>query len=245
MMPPGRRQIPPESPTGGDMTDDQTTATAPTASLRELLFADLPAAEVEARFGPPADRPAGADPNPLLAVAAAVRAADGPAAEAALAALPADAETRLRLQAWAMARSLGVQPRPAVARQVLGVVVDAGFDAGTDSIAGYFDGSARYLNQGGGGVFHEASAIADVNDAIAALLVAGQAVADATGPLDGPRPPAPGEGGVAIWLLTPAGIHLGMGPFDALTADPLGGPVIRAAIRLMGILVDRSEPAGA
>jgi hypothetical protein len=65
------------------------------------------------------------------------------------------------------------------------------------------------------------------------LIQAGQEVAERSGPLDGPRPPAPPAGGASIWLLTDGGIHLGSGPFGALAADPLGGPVIAAATELM------------
>ena len=117
--------------------------------------------------------------------------------------------------------------------------MDVGFDAGIDTLAGYEDGTARYLNQGGGGIVWE-TADETIGASIQGLLQAGQAVAERSGPLDGPRPAAPPSGGASIWLLTDGGIHLGSGPFGALAADPIGGPVIAAATELMRLLIERS-----
>ena len=117
--------------------------------------------------------------------------------------------------------------------------MDVGFDAGIDTLAGYEDGTARYLNQGGGGIVWE-TADESIGASIKGLLQAGQAVAERSGPLDGPRPAAPPSGGATIWLLTDGGIHLGSGLFGALAADPLGGPVIAAATELMRLLIERS-----
>ncbi len=145
-----------------------------------------------------------------------------------------------------------------------GSFVDVGFDAGTDTLAAYEDGTARYLNQAGGGIVWE-TADETIGASIEALIQAGQAVAERSGALDGPRPPAPPAGGASIWLLTDGGIHLGSGPFGALaqspcpsrradplvpssrtvsrSADPLGGPVIAAATELMRLLIERSATA--
>jgi hypothetical protein len=84
---------------------------------------------------------------------------------------------------------------------------------------------------------------AEVGEAIRGLLAAGQAVADGTGVLEGTRPPAPGAGGAAIWVLTDAGVHLGVGPAGPLQSDRLGGPLIAAAVRLMQLLMGRSQAA--
>jgi hypothetical protein len=217
----------------------------PLGPIRELLFADLDVAGVRRVFGGAApvdiDAP---DPAPaLLGLADAVEAADRDTAEQCLRVLiGAGAESRVRLQAWSLARAAGVAPR-ADARRVRGVIVEMGLDQGVDSVAAYEDGSARYLNQGGGGVFWEATEPegGEIRSAIGRLLEAAQAVADVTGPLESRRPGPPQEGAAAIWLLTDAGIHLGTGPADALTQDQLGGPVIAAAVGLMSALIDRSR----
>jgi len=117
-----------------------------------------------------------------------------------------------------------------------------GLEDGVDTIAACEDGSARYLNQAGGGIFWDVGQAdgGDVRSAIAALLEAGQRVVDATGPLDGARPDAPSNGVAEIWLLTDGGIHLGMGPADVIGRDGLGGPVLAAAFQLMTTLMERT-----
>ncbi len=200
-------------------------------ALRDQLFADLPPLGVIERFG--------GVPG-LLALAQAVVREDEPTALAAFDELREAPETRVRLQAWSLARRIGIEPAPEDARLARGVIVDVGLDSGTDTLAGFEDGSARYLNQAGGAVVWDAHD-EPIDEAVRALLAAGQAVADASGPLDGPRPPAPGPGGGAIWILTDAGTHLGMGPFGALSTDAIAGPVIAAAIELMRLLIERSQ----
>ena len=202
--------------------------------IRELLFADLPPLTAIETFATVAD---------LRDLAQAAAREDESGARRILARiLDAATESRVRLQAWSLARRVGIEPPPDDAHRVRGVIVDVGFDAGTDTLAGFEDGTARYLNQGGGGVVWETQD-ETVGAAIRALLAAGQSVADRSGPLDDPRPSAPPGGGASIWLLTDGGIHLGTGPFGALAADPLGGPVIAAATELMRLLIQRGAGA--
>ena len=159
----------------------------PHPELRELLFADLAPAEALVRF---------AEVEPLRALADAAGRGDAPAARRQLDALLAGpgVETRLRLQAWTLARAAGIAPPADDAHVARGVVVDMGLDEGTDTLAGYADGSARYFNQSGAAVVWDAPGDAAIGAAIRQLLAAGQAIVDATGPLDGPRPPVPGPG---------------------------------------------------
>jgi hypothetical protein len=202
--------------------------------IRELLFADLPPLTAIEMFAAAAD---------LRDLAQAAAREDEPGARELLSRIVEETtESRVRLQAWSLARRAGIEPPPDDARRVRGVVVDVAFDSGTDTLAGYEDGTARYLNQGGGGIVWE-TADETIGSSIQTLIQAGQSVAERSGPLDGPRPPAPPSGGASIWLLTDGGIHLGSGPFGALAADPLGGPVIAAATELMRLLIERSSTA--
>jgi hypothetical protein len=203
--------------------------------VRELLFADLPPLTVIETFA--------AVPALHDLAQAAVREDEAGARASLDRVLEGTTESRIRLQAWSLARRVGIEPPPEGAQHVRGVVVDVGFDAGTDTLAGFEDGTARYLNQGGGGIVWE-TPDETIGAAIQALIAAGQAVAERSGPLDGPRPPVPPPGGASIWLLTDGGIHLGTGPFGALASDTLGGPVIGAATELVRLLLERSQPAG-
>lgn len=207
------------------------------SSLRDLLFADLPAArarDVYARGGEAT--------RFVVELAAAAEAGDAPAALRAIVAAPSpDRETRLLLQAWHLARAAGVDPGSA-AVDALGVVVDMHTDDGLDTLAGFADGSARYLNHSGAGVVWEVPDD-EVGRRVGALLATAAEVVRVTGPLDGARPGPPGHGGAMISVLTPGGIHVGAGSVYALSRDSRGGPVIEAASSLLALLVERATAA--
>ncbi len=206
-------------------------ASNPHADLRELLFADLSAARAREVFGHVS--------APIVALADASEAHDASAAAVALAQLDAaNPETRVRLQAFALARAAGVAP-DADAKDVFGVVVDMGLAEGLDTLAAFADGSARYFNHSGAALVWDPPDMT-VGQLARALLDAAAAIAIMTGTLDGPRPAAPGSGQAMISVLTPGGIHFGVGPADALANDPWAGPVITAATELMAHLIERS-----
>ncbi len=118
--------------------------------LRELLFADLPAAQARSVFANAGD--AG---RTLVALADAAGRGDTASARAALASAPAwNTDTRLHLQAWSLARDAGVDAGDD-SKDVLGVVVDMGLEEGLDTLAGFADGSARYLNHSGSAIVWE------------------------------------------------------------------------------------------
>lgn len=212
---------------------------APLPGIRDLLFADLDSASALRVFG------LGPRPEPIAVMAAAVNRRDLPAARVALAdVLIRHPETRVWLQAWTLAREAGLPPSDSALRP-RGVVVEMGLDGGVDTVAGYDDGSARYLNHAGGGVFWDAqTADVAIIAAIDTLLAAGQVVADSTPLLAGPRPGPPPRGAAMVAVLTEGGVYLGTGSADGFAQDPLGGPVIAAAIKLMVALIDMSQKGG-
>ena len=206
----------------------------PPPDIRELLFADLPPLTVLEQFASAPD---------LHELAGAVAREDEVGAHTALErVLSRTTETRIHLQAWSLARRIGIEPPAIDGRQVRGVVIDVGLEGGLDTLAGYEDGTARYLNQAGGAIVWEARD-PSIDEAINALISAAQGVVERSGPLDGPRPAAPPPGYAAIWVLTDNGIHLGAGPFQTLAMDPLGGPVIRSGTDLMRQLIERQASA--
>lgn len=186
---------------------------------------------------------AGGEPAAELFEAARAAAASGraSAAEEALRLILAqpDLETRLYLQANHFLRDLGVPPDPAGVLPVLSVVVEVGVADGREVVAAYEDGTARYLNSGGGGVFWDRTDDS-LSEAIAALLAAGVAVVAHIGPWDGVRPGAPPEGYARVSMLTPRGLHFGEGPFQLLAGDPMAGPIVAAALHLMEALVAKA-----
>jgi hypothetical protein len=205
--------------------------------LRELLFADLAPAEVRAVFAK-----GGAATAYLLELADAAERRDTAAAKAALAKAPAaGAETRLHVQAWTLAREAGVDPGDD-AKDVLGVVVDMGLDDGLDTLAGFADGSARYLNHSGSGIVWEVPDMA-IGQLVRALLDEAAIIVTMGAPLEGPRLPPPPRGHTMLSVLTRGGIYVGAGPVQAISEDPRGGPVIQAATELLQTLVQRADQA--
>lgn len=151
-----------------------------------------------------------------------------------------DLESRHYLQAWHFLRESGESPSDAEAKRLYGVVVEVTLDEGLDIVAAYADHTARYFNYSGAAVVWERPD-ESLDQTIDSLLEAGKVVADKIGPWEEARPPAPPQGQVRISMLVPSGLHFGQGPFEALSRDPLGGPVIAAAMQLMQSLIARTE----
>jgi hypothetical protein len=144
-------------------------------------------------------------------------------------------ESRHYLQAWHFLRQHDQRPPPEIAKQVFGVVVEAGMPQGLDLLAAYADRSARYYNFSGAGVLWDRP-----NDSLAPLvdqlLAAGSEVAARIGPWEKARPPAPETGQVRLSFLTPSGLHFGQGPMEQFQRDPLAGLVLQAAMPLLQAL---------
>lgn len=148
--------------------------------------------------------------------------------------------SRHYLQAWHFLRQAGAEPTTVIAKQVLGVIVEVGLERGTDIVAAYADGTARYENQSGALIVWDAPG-GSLEPAIKQLLAAGQVVADQIGSWQDARPPAPRPGNIRINMLTPSGLHFGEADFGTLAADPLGGPVVKAALALMQQQIAETE----
>jgi len=205
--------------------------------LRELLFADLPAAQARSVFANAGD--AG---RTLVALADAADRHDPAAARAALTSAPGwNTDTRLHLQAWSLARDAGVEAGED-GRDVLGVVVDMGLVDGLDTLAGFDDGSARDLNHTGTAIVWEVPDMA-IGQLVRQLLDAAAIVVAMGGTLDGERLPPPARGHTMLSVLTRGGIYVGTGPIEAISEDPRGGPVIAAATELLQTLVQRADQA--
>ncbi|MBD2464209.1 hypothetical protein H6G89_24710 [Oscillatoria sp. FACHB-1407] len=153
-------------------------------------------------------------------------------------------ESRHYLQAWYFLRDLGVMPPPDLAKQVLGVVVEVDLGDGLDLLAAYADKSARYYNYAGGGVIWDAgngSTNPAIPEDIQRLLDIAGVVINYIGPWEGDRPGVPPRHYARINLLTPSGLHFGEGPFDVLSADELGGPMLSSATQLMLDLINTTK----
>jgi hypothetical protein len=64
-------------------------------------------------------------------------------------------ETRIQLWVWSALRELGEQPNANSGKEILGVVIEVPMRGVYDTLAGYQDGSARYLNFSGKAIFRD------------------------------------------------------------------------------------------
>ncbi len=152
-----------------------------------------------------------------------------------LAAIAADKslEARQRLLAY---RQLSAADTPAAGSpELLGVIVEVGLPGGLDVLAAFSDGSARYFNQAEKLLVWETST-AQSTQLVHQLFAESARVVNKIGKWDQKRRPFPKNGVVRMSFLVSDGLYFGEGPFELMQADPMGGPVIAAATRLMSFL---------
>ena len=137
-------------------------------------------------------------------------------------------ETRLQLWVWSALRELGEKPDPKFAFEVLGAIIEMPSGDGYDTLAAYVDGSARYLNFSGKGIFW------DVPDETIKRLC--QALVDSTIPASDRAKPRSSlslpKRGAQVTMLTRSGNFV-------ITSPPQG--VIDAGAALMMELINRAE----
>lgn len=152
-----------------------------------------------------------------------------------------EAEGRVRALAFNRLRQDGHDVPPHV---VLGVIVEVALDAGLDVLAAFRDGGVRYLNHASKVAVFEAPP-PDVAAAARALVDATQPLVEQIGPWTDDRvPPPTAAGAVRLTMLVSDGLYFGEGPYAALRADGLGGPVLARAETLLNAVVDATVDDG-
>jgi len=183
------------------------------------------------------------EPELLAAMAPAFAClAAAPLDEARVRALANDESMEGRVRMLAAARLLQ-EGRPPAEQALYGVIVEAPMDGGLDTLAAFSDGGVRYINQSEKiAIFEQAPA--SIQAKAEGLLRAAAPVAAAIGPWHKPRLPPPGPGGVRMSFLTPRGLCFGQGDMNQMSADPMGGPVLRAAIDLLVAVAAADDAPG-
>ena len=146
-------------------------------------------------------------------------------------------ESRMRALAYSRLKS----ERCSVPQRILfGVIVETPLPRGLDTLATYTDGRIRYINGSG----RRATIEKDVPVLRAprqALLSAAQDVVDELTPITEIRSPPPPAGNVRITSVVSDGLYVGEANLEALTRDPLGGPILRAASDLMNAVLEYAK----
>lgn len=148
-----------------------------------------------------------------------------------------DIESRQTLQAWHFLRAAGVAVPDDQAKVVLGVIAEMPVESGHDVLAGYRDGSVRYLNYSGKVAVVEDRSILAVQDPLHTWLALADDMVRALGPWEEPALPPLPPGHGRIIMLTPSGPHFGQAPADALMGDPFAARFIGAAAELLQVIV--------
>lgn len=179
--------------------------------IRQMLFASQSLKEQVARAH------LDGSPGPFQSIAEASKLVDAGHKEEAIAMLRSvldtpNLETRIQLWVWSALRELGQTPDPGGAYEVLGAIIEFPSGGGYDTLAGYVDGSARYLN------FSGAAILWDTEDATIKAMC--QALVDSTIPASGRATPRTSlslpEGTPQVTMLTRSGPYVIVSPPDSV-----------------------------
>jgi hypothetical protein len=147
-------------------------------------------------------------------------------------------ESRVRAIAFTWLRTHGHETPKGV---VLGVIVEVPLNRGLDVLATYADGSIRYINQTGKMVIVEPGGIPVADQQAKRLIELAQPVVARIGPWDKERLSPPTKPNIRITFVVSNGLHFGEGPFEVMERDPLAGPLVQQATRLMALVIDKAD----
>jgi hypothetical protein len=146
-------------------------------------------------------------------------------------------ESRLRLLAnyLLLSRSFAVN-----SQELLGVIIEVPQEMGLDVLATFSDGTARYINQSEKLLVWETKTERS-DELIGDLFKCSMEVVRQIGPWKDERRRVPEKGMIRMSFLVADGLYFGEGPFEVMQNDPMGAPVINAAVGLMMYLIESSE----
>lgn len=150
-----------------------------------------------------------------------------------------DTNTDPRIKVLACNKQLvnGLKPDK---KELLAVIVEVGLENGLDVLASFSNGTARYINQTGKILVWETATDTTANELTNDLFARSRQIVNQIGPWDKPRKPHPAKNNTRITFLVSDGLYFGEAPTDVLFSDPLAGPALTSATRLMHYLTEKS-----
>jgi hypothetical protein len=146
-------------------------------------------------------------------------------------------ESRQRILGYKL---LAEKNAPVNKKELLAVIVEVALPEGLDVLAAFADGSARYINHAEKLLIWE-NRTEESNQLIGQLFNESITVVNKIGPWEDARRPFPVDEMVRLSFLVADKLYFGEGPFDVLANDPMGGPVIDAATKLMAYLTTQEH----
>lgn len=146
-------------------------------------------------------------------------------------------ETRLRILAYNRLIDNKVKISN---KELLGVIIEIGFDNGLDVLAAYKDGRARYINQAGKMIVWE-TRDSKSDSLITQLFINSENVVKNIGPWDKPRLIYPKNGYARITFLVSDGLYFGEASTNDLFNDKMGGSVLNSGAMLMQYLMEKAN----
>ena len=146
-------------------------------------------------------------------------------------------DPRLKIFAYKQQVASGYVPDK---KELLAVIVEVGLDRGLDVLASFKDGTARYLNQAEKILVWETTEDQKANELTKQLFENSQTIVDQIGAWDKPRRPHPAKGNVRISFLVSGELYFGEGPMNTLFADPMAGPALDSATKLMQYITEKA-----
>lgn len=146
------------------------------------------------------------------------------------------AESRVRILAYNELRRLGVQLQN---KELLGVIVEVGMSDGLDTLAVYLDRRTRYINYSEQIIVWENAKDIPINNKITDLFQISENLVKEMGPWDKKRLPPAAKKEARITFLVSDGLYLCMGTVDNLSKHPSSGPVLKTALELRDLLINK------
>ena len=146
-------------------------------------------------------------------------------------------ESRVKILAY---RKLVLKGQKPSKKELLAVIVEVGHDKGTDVLASYRDGTARYINESGKIVVWDITD--DRSDFLTSeLFYESENILKQIGPWDQQQRQAPPAPGLArVTFLVSDGLYFGQAPMNDLFQDSLSTPALNAATLLMRHLTENT-----
>jgi hypothetical protein len=144
-----------------------------------------------------------------------------------------DLPARLRILAFNYLAKKGEVPQ---AKELLGVILEAGVDDGLETLAAYTDYQVDYIDSHSNMRHWDATKL-DLRRRLVNYFVSAASLVEQLRPSDKPRFPPTFAGMARITLLVSDGLYFGQGPVNNLTKDELSGPIIRQANNLLANLI--------